>query len=79
MLLDTSKATGDDTIVTIDCGGKIFKTFLRTLRKIPKTRLCRMADANGDLAKSEFLFLDRNPDCFAAILEYHRYVRPSHQ
>ena len=72
MLFDVSKAQGDDSIVTVDCGGKIFKTFLRTLRRIPKTRLCRMADKKGELANSKFLFLDRNPECFAAILEYHR-------
>jgi hypothetical protein len=65
----------EDAIVTIDCGGTIFRTFLRTLRRIPKTRMFRMAEPNGELAKSKFLFLDRNPDVFGAILEYHRHAR----
>ena len=51
---------------------QIFRTYLGTLRRIPKTRLWRMAAPGGDLEKTRHAFLDKNPDCFAAVLEFHR-------
>lgn len=64
-----------NTIVTIDCGGKVHKTYVKTLRRLPRTRLWRMVNTNGELLKNGFLFLDRHPKCFAAILNYYRTDR----
>eukprot|EP00286_Rhodomonas_abbreviata_P021305 CAMPEP_0181311894 /NCGR_PEP_ID=MMETSP1101-20121128/13396_1 /TAXON_ID=46948 /ORGANISM="Rhodomonas abbreviata, Strain Caron Lab Isolate" /LENGTH=609 /DNA_ID=CAMNT_0023418687 /DNA_START=165 /DNA_END=1991 /DNA_ORIENTATION=+ len=70
----------DEMIVTIDCGGKIHRAYVRTLRRLPRTRLCRMVSEKGnggcgELLKTGFLFLDRHPKCFAAVLNYYRTDR----
>ena len=41
---------------------QIFRTYLGTLRRIPKTRLWRMAAPGGDLEKTRHAFLDKNPE-----------------
>jgi len=69
-----SNGEGPDKIVTIDCGGIIFRTFARTLQKIPKSRLCKLADEGSPLMLSGYIFFDRNPVVFAAIMEYYRWI-----
>ena len=69
-----SNGEGPDKIVTIDCGGIIFRTFARTLQKIPKSRLCKLADEGSPLMQSGYIFFDRNPVVFAAIMEYYRWT-----
>ena len=72
---DLSQCTGEAQIVTINCGGQNFQTFLRTLGRIPKTKLAQWASENGHLRRTGFVFLDRNPVTFAAVLEYYRFCR----
>ena len=69
------KSIGEEDIITIDCGGQLFRTFLRTLQRMPKTRMAKFAAPDGPLSETKFLFLDRNPTAFAAILEFHRSDR----
>jgi hypothetical protein len=69
-----SNGEGPDKIVTIDCGGIIFRTFARTLQKIPKSRLCKLAEEGSPLMQSGYIFFDRNPIVFAAIMEYYRWI-----
>jgi len=69
-----SNGEGPDKIVTIDCGGIIFRTFARTLQKIPKSRLCKLAEEGSPLMQSGYIFFDRNPVVFAAIMEYYRWI-----
>ena len=69
-----SNGEGPDKIVTIDCGGIIFRTFARTLQKIPKSRLCKLAEEGSPLMQSGYIFFDRNPVIFAAIMEYYRWI-----
>jgi hypothetical protein len=63
---------GRDKIVTIDCGGIVFRTFALTLQKIPKSRLSNLVDSESPLMQTGYIFFDRNPIIFAAILEYFR-------
>jgi hypothetical protein len=63
---------GRDKIVTIDCGGIIFRTFAWTLHKIPKSRLSNLVDSESPMMQTGYIFFDRNPIIFAAILEYFR-------
>jgi len=63
---------GRDKIVTIDCGGIIFRTFAWTLQKIPKSRLSNLVDSDSPMMQTGYIFFDRNPIIFAAILEYFR-------
>ena len=69
-----SNGEGPDKIVTIDCGGILFRTFARTLQKIPKSRLCKLAEEGSPLMQSGYIFFDRNPVVFAAIMEYYRWI-----
>jgi hypothetical protein len=71
MVFDLADGVGNDQVVTINCGGKIFQTFLRTMRRIPKTRLWRISN-EAFFQDTKYVFLDRNPKCFDAVLEYHR-------
>jgi hypothetical protein len=63
---------GRDKIVTIDCGGIIFRTFAWTLQKFPKSRLSNLVDSESPMMQTGYIFFDRNPITFAAILEYFR-------
>jgi hypothetical protein len=55
---------GRDKIVTIDCGGIIFRTFAWTLHKIPKSRLSNLVDSESPMMQTGYIFFDRNPIIF---------------
>jgi hypothetical protein len=75
MTFDLSLCAGETQVVTINCGGTNFQTFLKTLRRIPKTKLAQLSAEGGHLRKTGFVFFDRNPVAFAAVLEYYRLCR----
>uniref|UniRef100_A0A6U4XG69 EF-hand domain-containing protein n=1 Tax=Hemiselmis andersenii TaxID=464988 RepID=A0A6U4XG69_HEMAN len=68
-------ANDDDRVVSIDCGGKVFKTFLRTLHKHPGTLLYEMSTEGGELWEDGALFIDRNAVAFSAVLDFYRTDR----
>jgi len=62
-------------IVEIDCGGKVFKTFLKTLHKHPGTLLYDMSQPGGALYQDGYIFLDRDEFSLWAILNFYRTDR----
>ena len=70
----------DNVIVSLDVGGQIFKTGIRTLRKYPNSRLARLAKGITK-SNTEPIFLDRDPESFSAMLRFCRsgklFVPPS--
>lgn len=60
-------------VVTINVGGRDFRTTLSTLRSQPGSLLAeKFADEPLKKAGTEPLFVDRNPDAFEAVLEFLR-------
>jgi len=70
--VDPENTDPENRIVTIDCGGKVLRTFLRTLLKHPGTMLHSLAQPGGELYEDGAVFIDRDYRCFAAILNYYR-------
>ena len=72
-------AANRNTRLIFNIGGQRHETFLSTLKAIPSTRLSWIGDnylllqhsPAYDPEKNEFFF-DRNPTCFAAIVNYFR-------
>ena len=68
-----------DSIITIDVGGKIFKSQIETLTKFPKSKLAKFLNQQDQgMAPMEKLrngayFLDADPSYFKEILDYLRY------
>lgn len=60
-----------NTLITLDVGGKCFKTFLGTLLKYPDTLLERMYSQNK-FKVDEIQFFDRSSFLFEHILNYYR-------
>jgi len=65
---------GDDEerIVTINVGGRVYMTCIRTLLKLPGTLLYEMAQEGGELYTDSAVFIDRDNRCFDYILQYYR-------
>jgi hypothetical protein len=55
-------------IVTIDVGGKIFRTYQRTIEKYPDSLLARMISGGA----GQSLFFDRDPHLFKSTIRYYR-------
>jgi hypothetical protein len=72
---ELTERSGDQKIITVDCGGVIYRTFLCTLRRHKYTRLWYLTNDNCRLPQTGFMFLDRNPVIFGAILNYYRCDR----
>ena len=66
----------DKEVVKINCGGRIFETYVATFLKFPSTLLGTMFnERNKDLIKTNEMgcyFFDRNPVCFEVILDWYR-------
>ncbi|XP_064613157.1 potassium voltage-gated channel protein Shaw-like [Liolophura sinensis] len=62
-----------DQIITLNVGGAIFQTSYSTLRNIPNTRLCTLAEElpKAYQGKPRYFF-DRNPQLFNFILDFYR-------
>lgn len=72
----TRASTADDEEkVTLNIGGKIFKTRRTTLRNVPGTKLAELNPGDTDHYNrfSDEYFFDRNPAVFGFILDYYRY------
>ena len=73
---------GDQTkIITLNVGGRVFSTTLTTLLSHPDSVLARMFSNDGSAVmppamtdSSGHYFIDRDPDAFAVILNYLRFV-----
>ena len=67
-----------DSIITLDVGGKLFRTHIQTLTKYPESLLAVMFShtdkgmAPMPKTKDEYYFLDVNPVYFELILDYLR-------
>ncbi|KAK6190115.1 hypothetical protein SNE40_002049 [Patella caerulea] len=59
----------EPSTLTLNIGGKIFKTYAQTLSKLRSVKI----DEICSRARKSELFFDRNPEVFAAILDYCRY------
>lgn len=71
----TRKSLIDDADqVTINVGGKLFKTRKSTLRNVPGTKLANLDESSEhyDRLQREYFF-DRNPFLFVYILDFYRY------
>ena len=70
-----------DSIITLDVGGKIFRTYIQTLTKYPESLLAVMFShtdkgmAPMPKTKDGYYFLDVNPVYFELILDYLRNVK----
>ena len=65
--------TGDRIILNV--GGRRFETYRETLQRRPNTRLGQMFAMLSQPRSAEEYFFDRNPRCFAAILDWYRTKR----
>ena len=73
---------GEQTkIITLNVGGRVFSTTLTTLLSHPDSVLARMFSNDGSAVmppamtdSSGHYFIDRDPDAFAVILNYLRFV-----
>jgi BTB/POZ domain-containing protein len=65
-----------ERIVTLDVGGKIFRTSTKTLEQFPNSMLARMfAETNESMVKPQAdgsYFIDRSPHLFKHILQQYR-------
>lgn len=81
----TFRAVSSDDRLKINVGGRIFETYVSTLRKYPHTLLGTMlhprnahllgpskAGPDGKLSADAELFFDRNPRLFEVILDFYR-------
>lgn len=81
----TFRAASSDDRLKINVGGRIFETYVSTLRKYPHTLLGTMlhprnahllgsskAGPDGKLSADAELFFDRNPRLFEVILDFYR-------
>jgi len=64
----------EDRIV-LNVGGRRFETYRQTLKRRPNTRLGQIFSGHTPYRVSEEYFFDRNPSCFAAILDWYRTKR----
>ncbi|ESO98689.1 hypothetical protein LOTGIDRAFT_226490 [Lottia gigantea] len=66
----------EQRIVTLNVGGQIFKTYVDTLLRVKSSRLTSIArralNVQSNCCDQEYFF-DRNPDVFAAIIDYCRF------
>lgn len=73
---DFSKEAISDAIITLDVGGKVFRTSRSTLCKFPETPLARMFAENFPMRPSSvtdgYPFLDDDPIAFDNILDFLR-------
>ena len=80
----TFRAAADDDRIKINVGGRIFETYVSTLRKYPHTLLGTMlhprnahmlngkVSPDGKPSPDTELFFDRNPRMFEVILDFYR-------
>lgn len=70
---ETDHTDHTDQIVTLNVGGAIFQTSYSTLKNIPNTRLCTLAEELPEAYQGERrYFFDRNPQLFNFILDFYR-------
>ena len=71
---------GQTKIIALNVGGRVFSTTLTTLLSHPDSVLARMFSIDGSAVmpamtdSSGHYFIDRDPDAFAVILNYLRFV-----
>jgi len=64
---------GNETI-TLNVGGVLFKTYYKTLGRLPGTRLFSLAYQHALNPKIEPTeFYDHDPDVFSSVLDYYRH------
>ena len=61
-----------DEILTLDVGGKCFKTYKNTLMKYPETVLGKMYSNNRNFKIDAVQFFDRSHKLFTHILDFYR-------
>ena len=62
------------SLVSLDVGGKLFKTSLETLNKYPASKLARIVNSVDNNLK-EVISLDINPEYFSVVLDWLRYSK----
>jgi len=71
----SSKFDENNKIVTINVSGKLFQTYVSTLRVHKGTLLANYVEPGGELLTKGHMFLDRNPYSFFAVLSFYRTDR----
>ncbi|XP_021347949.1 potassium voltage-gated channel protein Shaw-like isoform X2 [Mizuhopecten yessoensis] len=65
---------GDDERILLNVGGVRHETHVATLRNIPCTRLCKLAELHvisADSKRDEYFF-DRHPSVFNSVIDFYR-------
>ncbi|XP_046583525.1 potassium voltage-gated channel protein Shaw-like [Haliotis rubra] len=67
------RLSGDDQRILLNVGGVRHETHVSTLRNIPNTRLCRLAEAHilSGNGRQEYFF-DRHPAVFNSVIDFYR-------
>lgn len=62
-----------EKLVKLNVGGRIFETYVSTLKTVPDSLLCSLGEHSSYYVpdRGEYFF-DRNPDLFSPILDYYR-------
>ena len=74
MLLDTM--SGNNNMISLNVGGKVFLTNLSTLQSCPPSSLAMMFSSPHQLPPTDSsgaFFLDSSPDMFGFVLDWCRY------
>ena len=73
---DVETASGNCMTVTLDVGGKVFRTTTTTLKALPCTRLGQLAlQAEQGQCKHPHFFFDRSPKMMSSLLGLYRTGR----
>ena len=70
-LLESKTGWNRGDLITLDVGGKLFKTRVSTLLPNKKTENLFTPLLEGS-SKGEVIFIDRDPDYFAVVLNFLR-------
>ena len=62
------------SLVSLDVGGKLFKTSLETLRKFPASKLAEIVSSANNNNLQDVISLDVDPEYFSVVLNWLRYI-----
>ena len=78
-IITFNRDESESKIVRLNVGGHHFETTRSTINIYPNSILAKMVGQLGKPNDKEIYFIDRDPDCFSAVLNYYRtniLVRP---
>ena len=62
------------SLVSLDVGGKLFKTSLETLRKFPASKLAEIVSSANNNNLQDVISLDIDPEYFSVVINWLRYI-----